>query len=63
VKLLAQEFMLSINRQEPSVGEDMTIAAFWEQRYLPYCEEVIVGGRPRKTGRGFPLLLKVVPVT
>jgi integrase len=56
VKLLAQEFMLTINRQEPSVGEDMSIAAFWEQRYLPYCEEVIVGGRPRKkpsTVRGY----------
>jgi hypothetical protein len=56
VKLLAQEFMLSINRQEPSDGEDMTIAVFWEQRYLTYCEEVIVGGRPRKkpsTVRGY----------
>ena len=56
VKLLAQEFMLSINRQEPYAGENMTIAAFWEQRYLPYCEEVIVVGRPRKkpsTVRGY----------
>lgn len=56
VKLLRDEFMLSVNRREPSVGEDMSIAAFWEHEYLPYCEEIIVGGRPRKkpsTVRGY----------
>ncbi len=56
VQLLADEFMLSVNRQEPRIGEDMSIAAFWEHQYLPYCEEVIVGDRPRKkpsTVRGY----------
>jgi len=55
VQLLAQEFMLSVNRREAAAGEDMSIAAFWD-RYLAYCEAIVVGGRPRKkpsTVRGY----------
>ena len=58
VKLLRYVFMLTVNtRQAHAVGEDMTIAAFWEQRYLPYCKETLqLTGRPRKkpsTIRGY----------
>jgi integrase len=55
--------MLKINSQQASnrtVQQDMRIAAFWEQRFLPYCEEIMqVGervGQPRmkpSTLRGF----------
>jgi integrase len=49
VRLLADEFMLSVNQQlQDTEGEDMPMSAFWETRYLPWCEEVVVGGRPRK---------------
>ena len=58
VKLLRDAFMLTVNtRQAHAVGEDMTIAAFWENRYLPYCKETLqLTGRPRKkpsTIRGY----------
>jgi hypothetical protein len=57
VKLLRDEFMLTINAQQTeALGQDMRVVDFWEQRYLPYCEELIVGGRPRKkpsTVRGY----------
>jgi integrase len=55
VKVLRDEFMMKINHQEPGVGEDMTISAFWDS-YLAYCEAIVVGGRPRKkpsTVRGY----------
>src|SRR5437773_1165660 len=58
VKILRYAFMLTVNtRQAHAVAEDMTIAAFWEQRYLPYCKETLqLTGRPRKkpsTIRGY----------
>jgi integrase len=56
VRLLADTFMLGINQNHDAEGEDMTVAAFWETRFLPYCEEIVVGGRPRRkpsTMRGY----------
>jgi hypothetical protein len=58
VKLLRDAFMLTVNtRQAHAIAEDMTIAAFWERRYLPYCKETLqLTGRPRKkppTIRGY----------
>jgi integrase len=57
VRLLADTFMLSVNQQRHDAeGEDMTVAAFWETRFLPYCEAVVIGGRPRRkpaTMRGY----------
>jgi integrase len=63
VKLLCSELMLKINSQQASgrtVQQDMRIADFWDQCFLPYCEEVMqVGervGQPRmkaSTIRGF----------
>ncbi len=48
VRLLADTFMLSVNQNHDAEGEDMTVAAFWETRFLPYCEAIVVGGRPRR---------------
>jgi integrase len=50
VKLLRNEFMQTVNQQRPSSQrQDMDITAFWEQHYLPYCEEVLpLTGEPRK---------------
>lgn len=61
VRLLRDEFMLKINQQDSQSShafqQDMRVADFWEQRYLPYCEEVIkLTGEPRKkpsTIRGY----------
>jgi integrase len=62
VRLLRDEFMLKINQQDSqhsshAFQQDMRVADFWEQRYLPYCEEVIkLTGEPRKkasTIRGY----------
>jgi integrase len=56
VRHLADTFMLGINQHRDTEGEDMTVAAFWETRFLPYCEEIVVGGRPRRkpsTMRGY----------
>jgi integrase len=58
VKLLRDEFMLTVStRQGRAVAEDMRIVDFWEQRYLPYCNETLqLTGRPRKkpsTIRGY----------
>lgn len=61
VQLLAQEFMLKINREQHTAREslqsDMTVQAFWQMVYLPYCEEVLpVTGLPRlkaSTLRGY----------
>jgi integrase len=51
VKLLRDEFMLTINAlQTETPTRDMRISNFWEQRYLPYCEEIVpLTGQPRKT--------------
>jgi integrase len=48
VRLLADEFMLSVNQQRDTEGEDMTVAAFWEKQFLPFCEALVIGGRPRR---------------
>jgi integrase len=51
VKLLRDEFMLTVNAQQTETpSRDMRISDFWEQRYLPYCEETVpLTGQPRKT--------------
>jgi integrase len=49
VRLLADAHMLGINQQrEDATGEDMSIATFWEKQFLPYCEAIVIGGRPRR---------------
>jgi integrase len=60
VKLLRNEFMQPVNTQQASgrvTAKDMTVSDFWEQRYLPYCEEILsLTGKPRKkpsTVRGY----------
>jgi integrase len=43
VRLLRDAFMLTVNTQEErhtDLQNDMTVAAYWENRYLPYCEAV-----------------------
>lgn len=48
VTLLRDEFMLGINQQrQDTEGADMPIFAFWE-RFVRYCEEIVIGGRPRR---------------
>jgi integrase len=51
VKLLRDEFMLTINAQQTETpSRDMRISDFWEQRYLPYCQEIVpLTSQPRKT--------------
>ncbi len=57
VKRKRDEFMLTVSPRQQPRGEDMSVATFWEQRYLPYCKEVLqLTGRPRKkpsTIRGY----------
>jgi len=58
VRHLADTYMLTINQQRgDSEGEDMTISAFWETHFLPWCETVLpVTKRPRmkpSTMRGY----------
>lgn len=63
VKLLRDDFMHKINSQQDSVRTvqaDMSVADFWQTRFLPHCEEIIeVGeraGHPRmksSTLRGY----------
>src|ERR1700724_1869764 len=52
VKIESQKFMLKINQTQhtsQSLQQDMLITDFWEQRYLPYNEEVLpLTGKPRK---------------
>jgi len=49
VRLLADAHMLGVNqKREDATGEDMPIATFWEKQFLPYCEAVVIGGRPRR---------------
>jgi len=58
-KLKLNDLMQKVNSQEVNrrPGRDMTVAAFWETRYLPYCEEIVSLTRePRKkpsTVRGY----------
>lgn len=52
VKLLRDEHMLEVNSQQAqqSPERDMRVVDFWEQIYLPYCEETLpLTGKPRKT--------------
>ena len=65
VQILAKEFMLKINQTQQtsqSLQQDMLIADFWEQRYLPYNTEVLpLTGKPRKkpsTMRGYKQIWK-----
>jgi hypothetical protein len=65
VKLLRNEFMQTVNQnqQRPSLQQaDMDIVTFWEQHYLPYCEQVLpLTGKPRKkpsTIRGYRQIWK-----
>ena len=47
--------MLGVNAQqaEQIPGRDMRVVDFWEQRYLPYCEEIVpLTGHPADTGHG-----------
>jgi len=58
VRLLRDEFMLTVNGGQPNrVGEDMKVALFWEKQFLPYCKAVLqLTGRPRmkpSTVRGY----------
>ena len=60
VKLLRDEFMLTVNQNQHSshrMQSDMPVSEFWEHCYLPYCEEIIkLTGKPRKkpsTIRGY----------
>jgi integrase len=62
VKLLRDDFMHKQNQEQATHravnrAVDMTVADFWEQRYLPYCEEIVkLTGKPRKkasTMRGY----------
>jgi len=62
LKLKLEAFMLKINQGQHTatsgdLASDMSIADFWEQRYLPYCEEIVkLTGKPRKkpsTVRGY----------
>ena len=59
VKLLRDEFMLTVSSRQGTraVAEDMRVTDFWEQKYLPYCNEILqLTGRPRKkpsTARGY----------
>jgi len=38
VKLLRDEFMRKVNATHQPSAEDMRIADFWEQRYLPFVQ-------------------------
>jgi hypothetical protein len=64
VKLLRDEFMLTVNQQErtSSRNRDMKVVDYWDQIYLPYCEEVVkLTGQPRKkpsTLRGYKQIWK-----
>jgi len=60
VRQLCDEFMLKINQTQhtsQSLQQDILISDFWQQRYLPYNEELLLlTGKPRKkssTMRGY----------
>jgi integrase len=51
VKLVRDKFMQTINvgQTSTSPSQNMSIVDFWEQKYLPYCEEIVtLTGQPRK---------------
>jgi integrase len=51
VKQLASDFMVGINAKDGTVEnpDSMTVADFFESRYIPYCEEISKRtGRPRQ---------------
>jgi integrase len=60
VRQLCDEFMLKVNQTQhtsQSLQQDILISDFWQQRYLPYNEEILpLTGKPRKkssTMRGY----------
>jgi integrase len=62
LKLKLDTFMSRVNQQQHNatnrnLAEDMLIVDFWQQNYLPYCEEIVkLTGKPRKrhsTIRGY----------
>ena len=60
VQQLCDEFMLKVNQTQhtsQSLQHDILISDFWQQRYLPYNEEILpLTGKPRKkssTMRGY----------
>jgi integrase len=64
LRLKLNDKMQTVNSQESSrrPGSDMTLAQFWETRYLPYCEEIVeLTGEPRRkpsTVRGYRQIWK-----
>jgi integrase len=51
VKKLAHDFMVGINAKDGTVEntESITVAEFFESRFIPYCEEILPRkGRPRR---------------
>jgi integrase len=65
VNLLRDAHMLTVNSEQASGRpnrQDMTVVDFWEQRYLPFCEEIIqLTGKTRKkasTVRGYKQIWK-----
>jgi integrase len=52
LKLVIQSFIQTVNVQQANgtvAAQDMRVVNFWEQRYLPYCEEIIEKtDQPRK---------------
>jgi integrase len=50
VKKLAVDFMAGVNAKDGTVEnpDSMTVAQFFENRYIPYCEETLRSGRPRQ---------------
>jgi hypothetical protein len=64
VKLLRDDLMNKRNqeheRRAVNHAADMSVADFWKQSYLPYCEEIVpLKGKPRKkpsTLRGYKQL-------
>jgi integrase len=61
VKLLCADFMQKVNTST-ATETNMSIAEFWEKRYLPYCEEIVaLTGKARykkATVRGYKQIWK-----
>ena len=54
VKLIADRIMSKVNNEVQPTGDDMKIADFWTQHYLPYCESGYKGHGMRPSSvRGF----------
>jgi integrase len=64
VEPVSDKVMATVNAQQANgtAQQDMSIADFWEQRYLPYCEEIVqLTGKARKkpsTVRGYKQIWK-----